>query len=189
MDIMKEVLKFNMKNIEDYDGNERASFNEILEIKDVTEDTYKLNKKIYIGLDNLKYNYDSLTKQLEEKDDVIFNLKKYEFELNKELDESIKKIVELSDLIISIYDFAVWKNEIGWINSLEKTIKANDETINAVGLSRINSLGEKFDGNIHYCKGIEKREGAETDIIINVLREGYRYKGKVYRNPEVVISK
>lgn len=188
MDMSKEIFRFQMKEIEDYEGKERTSFYDVSDIKTITQDAYRLNKKIYLGLNHIQSNQGEWTNLLMENEKVIHELKNNEFEIKKELEQSIRCLIELSDLMMSIYKFALSQGNDVWIDSLKKSIEKNDEIISRIGISRIKALGERFDYNIHDCKGTKKVEKIENDTIIDVLREGYRYKGKISRSPEVIIS-
>lgn len=60
------------------------------------------------------------------------------------------------------------------------------ETLEKKGLKRINAEGEEFDPELH--KAVETEEHEEDNKVLEQKREGYKFKDKVLREAEVVVS-
>ncbi len=60
------------------------------------------------------------------------------------------------------------------------------------GLEEINSLGEKFDPNIHEALDTvesEKEDEKESGVIVEEVKKGYKLNGKVIRATKVKVAK
>ncbi len=56
------------------------------------------------------------------------------------------------------------------------------------GVSEIDALNEEYDPNFHQAIMVEKVEGKEPNIVIEVLQKGYMFKDRVMRPAIVKIS-
>lgn len=56
------------------------------------------------------------------------------------------------------------------------------------GVSEIDALGEEYDPNFHQAIMVEKVEGKDPNIVIEVLQKGYMFKDRVIRPAIVKIS-
>lgn len=62
------------------------------------------------------------------------------------------------------------------------------ETLNRNGLKEIESIGKPFDPNFHHAVFVEKVEGKEEGIILDVLQKGYLLEDKVIRPSMVKVA-
>ena len=53
----------------------------------------------------------------------------------------------------------------------------------------IDVLNKPFDPNTMEAVLVEQVDGVESNIVVDVLRKGYTYKGKVIRHAMVKVSK
>lgn len=189
MNFSDEIVRFETKKIEPIGALNRRSLFDLADSKEVSLSSLKLSKKMYLILDNLQNEKEIFQNQLKLKDEELFDFKNKSYEMNKELNQSVKGLVEMYDLLVSIYNFVKDNNSDGLLDSMELTLKRADNIISGLGLTMINCLGQKFDHQFSECVGVEDRDDIESDMIIKVVREGYRYKGKLYRASQVIISK
>jgi molecular chaperone GrpE len=56
------------------------------------------------------------------------------------------------------------------------------------GVSEIDALGEEYDPNFHQAIMVEKVEGKDPNIVLEVLQKGYIFKDRVIRPAIVKIS-
>lgn len=76
-----------------------------------------------------------------------------------------------------------------WTEGILNIKKQFSDFLESQGLEEIeNIVGKKFDPLV--CEAIitEKQEGAEEDIVLEVLQKGYKLSGKVIRPAKVKIS-
>ena len=57
------------------------------------------------------------------------------------------------------------------------------------GLERIDSVGLKFDHNLHDAVGFDKNDDYEDDIVTLEMQKGYKLKDKVLRHSMVKVNK
>lgn len=62
-------------------------------------------------------------------------------------------------------------------------------TLESYGVSKIDALNKPFDPSIHEAFEVVEADGIESDIIVEVITEGYLYKDRVLRPSVVKVSK
>ncbi|HNY35821.1 MAG TPA: nucleotide exchange factor GrpE [Candidatus Pacearchaeota archaeon] len=127
-----------------------------------------------------------------EKADFL-NYKKQEFERLKGT-LCIAKESVFEDIIPVLDSFRLAEKAISEEDKSNKSVigllmikKQLQDALKALGLEEIESIGKKFDPNIH--EAIEEIEGEEPGMIIEELDKGYSYNGKVIRPSKVKVSK
>jgi molecular chaperone GrpE (heat shock protein) len=55
-------------------------------------------------------------------------------------------------------------------------------------ISKINTIGEKFDHNYHNAVEYKNSEDVEEGYIISELKPGYLYNGKLINVADVIVS-
>ncbi len=73
-------------------------------------------------------------------------------------------------------------------SGLKMVSKQLDDTLKNLGLEMISSLGEQFDPNYHYAVMTDSLEEKEDNEIVEVMQEGYTFKGKVIRPAMVKVN-
>ena len=61
------------------------------------------------------------------------------------------------------------------------------QTLKSMGLEEIDMLDKEFDP--HVAEAIDTVEGEKDDIVVEVLKKGYRFHGKVLRPAQVKVSR
>lgn len=62
-------------------------------------------------------------------------------------------------------------------------------TLKDLGVEKINSIGEKYDPNLHEAITVMRNEEVENDIILEEFQAGYKYNDKVIRYAKVIVNK
>ena len=129
------------------------------------------------------------------KDDINKNSEQ-NFKLKKQLEEKMyneikiyKKIINILDLMESIYKHSVSLGDEEFLYSLEVIQKIIRKELVEIGLVEIKSWGELFNPDIHKCLSVEKDDAKEHNEIIDVIEKGYMLNGKVLRPACVIIAK
>ncbi len=127
-----------------------------------------------------------------EKADFL-NYKKQEFERLKGT-LCIAKESVFEDIVPVLDSFRLAEKAISEEDKNNKSIigllmikKQLQDALKALGLEEIESIGKKFDPNLH--EAIEEVEGDKPGTIIEELEKGYLYNGKVIRPSKVKVSK
>jgi molecular chaperone GrpE len=76
----------------------------------------------------------------------------------------------------------------GLTQGVEMTLKELLRTLEKFGLTRIVSLGAKFDPAIHHAMMRTERDDIEEKMVVEELRAGYLYNNKVIRPSLVTVS-
>lgn len=71
---------------------------------------------------------------------------------------------------------------------VEMIYKQMIEVLKNNNIEEINSIDEKFDPNFHHAIGVERVEGKDSDMVIDILQKGYVLKEKVIRPAMVRVS-
>ena len=72
------------------------------------------------------------------------------------------------------------------VNMIESKILAALKTL---GVEKIESIGQKFDHNLHEVIAVLRDEKKENDIVLDEYQAGYTMKGKVIRYSKVIVNK
>ena len=95
--------------------------------------------------------------------------------------------------ILSIGDDLEWALNIGLdektAEGIKNLIKKFADTLNAIGVSEINPVGEPFDPNIaEAVMRAPKQDGEESDVVKQVFQKGYKIKEKIIRYAKVSVT-
>ncbi len=135
----------------------------------------------------LKEKISKLEKEIEEKNNIIAKIiadfESYKLMAKKEIENEKERILLK---FIEIYEnLEIACNEIkddGLLMILDKFKKLLKEE----GIEEIETIGKKFDYNLHYAIKVENK--GEKGIIIEEIKKGYKMNGKVIRPAYVVVS-
>ncbi len=72
------------------------------------------------------------------------------------------------------------------VNMIENKIVS---TLNGLGVEKIDTIGQKYDHNLHEVIAVMHDESKEDDIILDEFQAGYKFNGKVIRYSKVVVNK
>lgn len=78
------------------------------------------------------------------------------------------------------------ENVLAGVNMIENKIYSALKTLN---VEKIETVGQKYDHNLHEVVAVMKDEGKENDIILEEFQAGYMLNGKVIRYSKVVVNK
>ena len=121
--------------------------------------------------------------------------------LVKEMEKKKKEWVEyanrnlLADLIPVIEHFyqglkyiPAEHNKADWMIGFQQIKKQLDEFMETNGLKRMETVGEKFDPDLHEAVGKREEEAAEWDQIIEEVMGGYTLHNKVVQPAKVIVA-
>ena len=75
-----------------------------------------------------------------------------------------------------------------WANGVELIYRKLQNTLEAMGVTEIEALGEPFDPNRMEAAMQRNVPDAEPETVVEVLRKGYEIEGRVLRPPMVVVA-
>jgi molecular chaperone GrpE len=100
-----------------------------------------------------------------------------------------KKVANVLDQIDYILRYAVEIKNDSLIQNIEQSIKVIKKELREVNFEQIPDIGELFEPESHDClKAIENSNYRKNEIV-DVIKKGYKYNGKVVRVASVVAIK
>lgn len=182
LSISDELKTFKPKTINTYKESINDLYQPLHSVENKLGTIDKISKKTFLFTDMLK-------DQLEEKDKEIFKLKRKQEDMGLSEEKLLKKFLNVLDHFDNIYKYAIESKDIELEKNLDISIKLIKKDLMEVGINEIPSLGEIFSPELHDCiKEVEDSERHQYEII-QVIKKGYTYKGKVIRLALVVVAK
>lgn len=188
-EIMSDEIKDQENEIveetaETQESNEQAPVDEIKEEEtEVKNDEAKL-KADFDNLNNqylrLAADFDNYRKRQAQEREAL---------LKYGAQECMKKIIE----VVDNFDRAIQSVEkIDNVDKMKETFfvlnKQLTDSLTKLGLEQIQSVGQKFDPNLHEAVMQTQSEEHEEDTIINELQKGYKLGDKVLRPAMVNVA-
>lgn len=156
------------------------------DLNDVLNDRERVRKKELIKFERLEIAYREKIENLE------MNLIRVNNELKenrKDLKKILNSIVEVLDEVDEFKDILKEREDRKNLKTFNRTIKAINKKINYMGLEQIKTVLEQFNEDMHYCVEVVEDSDYENETIIEEIKSGYKYKGKVIRESRVVVIK
>lgn len=160
--------------------------NEIDNLKGFSKKNNKISKKGVIQLSQVYKNTKELIFKMDQLGESINNDQTGKNE--KEL--IIEKLIFVCDQLDIIRDFV--RENLGsseWEETLDKTADKTEKEIKKIGLEKIYPLDIKADPELHRPIDTVHKDGIEKNIVVKVLKAGYRYKEEIIRKAEVIVNK
>jgi molecular chaperone GrpE len=76
----------------------------------------------------------------------------------------------------------------GWSAGILNIKKQFEEVFKKFGVEEIKTVGEKFNPEFHEAVSRQKKEGIDSDMVIEEVSGGYRMNGKVILPAKVIVS-
>lgn len=108
---------------------------------------------------------------------------------NNGVEDTVAKILPVLDNLDLALSHAPAKQD-DFVNGIVNVQKLFATALDAMGVTKMNSLGKPFDHNMHHALlQVDKQEDEEAGIIKQVHKEGYILGEKVLRYAEVIVTK
>ena len=194
MNYQQELAKFNKKsvnisedNLPQWADDSLYKINQkINELKETTHKNERIGKKSVIKLDQINKYHEKLIRKM---DKVSDNNRKINEEKN-EKEEIIDKLLFTYDQLYTIKEFVDnYSDSKKWQDTLDNTLKKVEKELKKIGLSKIPALGEEAEPDLHIIVDKKKKENIKKGQIIEVIKNGFFYKGNVFKEAEVITSK
>jgi molecular chaperone GrpE len=75
-----------------------------------------------------------------------------------------------------------------WAKGILNIKKQFDDFLKSLDIEEIKTVGEEFNPELHDAVAKEKREGVESDVVLEEVNGGYKMGGKVIMAAKVVVS-
>ena len=188
--------------LEEDDDTITSLENELEEAEDELKKDNKLNKKLKKKIKHLEEENAKLIEQIKEINDQLLrnraDLENFKRRTNEERLKERKYAMqdyftEIID-VIDVFDKTVsvktddeklqkYLNGFAMINTRLK------QSLENYGVKKIDSLNQPFNPTYHQAIEVVEKEGVESNIVVEVIMEGYLYKDRVLRPSMVKVSK
>lgn len=123
-------------------------------------------------------------------EDFISSLQEQKNLLSQKLEQSIRLILELTDIIVNFEKSAMKAKNIE-LHPIAQTMRtAMEMHLQKAGWLRIPAEGDIPDGVYHFVLAVKEVDDPNLKgRILEVIREGYRLDGKVIRKADVIVGK
>lgn len=101
------------------------------------------------------------------------------------LEQALHHMPQYSEHSTQQADFE--KKYKNWQTGVNGIVAQLDKTLAELGVKKIETVGKKFDPNLH--EAVKEVDGEKDHIIIEELQSGFILNGKVIRPSKVIISK
>lgn len=197
MDFREEIKKYSKIDSLELDFKEGFSYLEFTnDINNFTKRAEKLDKLEHYGNEICENNreFQKLLKDrveitLKERDGEILTLKRKINTLEAREKSFLKAILKILDSI-------EWFQKIIKVfsnSSVEKSLFTTNKVIKKellnMDIIQIDTIGESFNDKVHNCIEVVEDEKRNNNEIIDVVKNGYIYRGEVVRVAEVIVVK
>jgi len=142
----------------------------------------KINKRCMMSVEFIK---DSI-----EVNNKLQDKLKIEIQEKEEINEKIiKKMILILDQVDNIYRYAAQSENEKLIDNFDNAFKNIRRDLREIGVEEIPTIGELFDHEIHQCVETVEASCREQYEIVNTVKKGYKYNGKVIRPAHVIATK
>ena len=142
----------------------------------------------------LSQQIEELTEALQRERADVINIRRRQEEQISSL-KDVVKVQVVSDLLPVIDNFEralkhVPKEleENDYIKGVGAVVKHFEKTLNDMGVTRIKTVGESFNPELHEAVGVEQDNG-DQEIVAEELQSGYQMKDIIIRHAMVRVSK
>lgn len=189
IDFKEEIKRYKTINIDGVEYEENLFDAELKEImKGVIKNFDRLSKEQYKTSNKL----DEIIITLEEKGE--------DEELNREIKEKMKKreaeinallkaLINLADLIEDMYVYSKKTENVSLKQQVILQWNYVKSHLLQCGVTVIGNEGESFNSELDRAAEVRHMEEKFDGEILEVLKSGYMYKGKLLRKAEVIVNK
>lgn len=193
LDIKEELKNYKFIDL-DADIKENEESNEELNhlINMLTKSYERLGKEQYKTAGAVEEILDLLEEKNEdniENHTTIKELKEKFHIKENEIKAMINTIINISDIFDYINDFALKSNNENLKAQFKLVSQQLGEKLAQSSISVIGIEGGEFDVTLHQPISVQWKQDRPENIILQVAKKGYMYKGNVLRKAEIIINK
>ncbi|MDH5796507.1 MAG: nucleotide exchange factor GrpE [Anaplasmataceae bacterium] len=191
-----EDLKEEVSDETSDNNNQNLSLEKIEEIikenKSLKEENAKYKNQLYLIAEKYETN-----KKENDANQQRFQKEKINAKNNaiKDFANDLLTFLDLSDPVMKSIlslkvenDNPVYKQLDSTMQGIKMLFDLMHDALNKNGLYKMNSIGKKFDPQLHEASETTCDDSKEHDIIIKVIREGYKLNDNILRPANVIVN-
>lgn len=144
--------------------------------------------KYNLKLNSIREQLENINLSINKQDQKIVLLKEALKEREDSEKNMIDKVLKNIDRIDEIRMFCEKTNKIEVLETINNLINKLKNDLRELGIEEISGVGEIFNTNIHECIETRKVDAKEKGIVLEVVRRGYYFKGRVIRSALVITT-
>lgn len=189
LDVTKEIKAYDVIDLEQ---KVTLPHQELLETITTFTNAFKR-----IGKDQFKFSQqlEEIFFLLEEEQEQNKNYQKMEQKMEqtakkgeRDLEGLLQVLLTLADSLEDIYRYALSSEQPAWKEQMRLQWLKVEQQLEKCSITRIEGAGTLFAPQLHIAKEIKKYPGVPHGQILDLLRNGYMYKGKILRKAEVIVN-
>jgi len=194
LDIKDELKNYKSVKFEENSQNDENNDNEeIRSLLNMFTKTYeRIGKEQYKTSSAVDEILDILEENNEinnEKQTAIKELKEQEEDRNNELKSILNTVISMSDIFDYMNNYVLNSDNKNLQTQFKLVQEQLVEKLAKASITILGTVNGEVDINIHQPIGTKWQEEKCEGIILEVIRKGYIYKGKLLRKAEVIVNK
>jgi len=156
--------------------------------KEVKEAFEKSGKQQFKFSSRLEEMLDVL-EEVKEQQEVQQNTQQQVKSIEIEKDEILQVVISICDQVEYMYRYALKEEQGPWKDQLSLQWRHMERILARLSIVIIDDISEPLDLNFHVVKELKNMPETENGKILEILKSGYMYKGKLLRKAQVSINK
>lgn len=166
---------------EKFDKDIEKEINDIQKVKQDLELASKKAEEYLDGWKRAKADYLNLKKETEKRQQEIVQFASFAL---------ICELLPIYDHFkLALSHVPKDQNEAEWVKGFFHVKNQLQDLFKRLGIEEIKTVGEKFNPEFHEAVIHEKKEGFKTDMILEEVKSGYTWHGKVIQPAKVKVAK
>ncbi|MHC6180183.1 nucleotide exchange factor GrpE [Clostridium sp. JNZ X4-2] len=186
LDINEELKNYKFTEFGNVLEEEEKNYEVLENILNIfTKDYKKIGKEQYKAANGIEEILDIL----EEKQDVFKELKEREKDRNNEISTILSLIMNILDIFDYINTFALQGRDKNLQDQFELVKEQLTEKLSQSSITILDRENTKFDVKLHNPVAVKCCREKPEGVILQIVRKGYMYKGKILRKADIVVNK
>lgn len=186
LDVENEIKRLAMEN----DSSGESVFEG--ELTGIVAEFTKVLKRL--GKDQYRYanQMEEILVLLEEQEQHHNEVKMFKEQYEKNEQESgelLHALLGLADSLEDVYRYALKSGDGAWHQQMNLQWDRAGQILSRYGITRIEGEGDACDLSIHTATAVGSSYDMPHGYVLEVVRSGYMYKGRIIRKAEVVINR
>lgn len=155
----------------------------------IGKEQYKTSSAVDDILDMLEENNEINNQINNERQSDIKELKEQADDINNELKVMLNTVIGMSDIFDYMNNYVLNSNNENLKGQFKLVQEQLVEKLAKASIAVLGTVNGEVDINIHQPIDTRWQEDKQEGIILDVIRKGYIYKGKLLRKAEIIVNK
>lgn len=198
LDIKDELKNYKLvefeENFQEYEDKDNEEIKSLLIMftkayERIGKEQYKTSNAVDDILDILEENNEINNQINNERQNDIKELKEQADDINNELKVMLNTVIGMSDIFDYMNNYVLNSNNENLQAQFKLVQEQLVEKLAKASITVLGTVNGEVDINIHQPIGTRWQEDKQEGIILDVIRKGFIYKGKLLRKAEIIVNK